>query len=151
MFDVPMKFEREEEPSKSFYLNTDLELYCEDRFDELAKVFEQQAVLMHYGKEGDGIWRAAIESKIGSSDVEKAPVDDIDFLLSIIEKLRGMTRTQWDDLDEADFNIGWQSASQNPYGELTLEPELLQRIVICQASVSVTIYPSSINDRESSE
>ncbi len=74
------------------------------------------------------------------------PTRDLGELLDVLESLDDGLKRLLAKSGTFDFNIGWQSSTHRPEGAFTIPSDLLHRISILGATLTVTVYPSSEND-----
>ena len=127
------------------YINTDLILLSDHDTASLATHLDKKCELLYCRQDENETWHLCVEAE-GSGmydDSDSSPERDIDLLLSVLDALEGPHRDLLSTCRSVDFNIGWIAPERRPQREFSLSAGLLQRIAAFNASLTVTVYPSS--------
>jgi len=120
------------------YLNTDLDLVCNDDLTELANALEAGgAFTLHVTKGDDGKWYATFETNKPHTE----PEPNISQMLAIIESLAEPLQSLWVRCTLREFNIGYDCGAQPWAFSQGLSTDLLRRIAAVGASLRITLYP----------
>lgn len=126
------------------YLNTDLDLICEEDLTELANAFEVRGAFpLHVTGGDDGKWYATFET----DEQHAEPDPNISRMLTIIESLPEPLRRIWMRCTLRVFDIGYDCGAK-PWGfHQSLSTDVLARIAAAGASLRITLYPDRHHDR----
>jgi hypothetical protein len=122
------------------YLNTDLDLVCQQDLNELARAFQVRGNhVLHVTEGDDGQWYATFESGEQHSEPELS----IAQLLSVIETLPEPLHARWMQCTRREFNIGYDCGEKPWAFNQGLSTDLLGRLAAVGASLRITLYPDS--------
>jgi hypothetical protein len=132
---------------KAGYLNTDLDLFGEEPFDSIILELGGAATLLHYRREkreGRVLWFACIEARNSRNQVNYSPQGDILSLINTVKTMNPQAKAEWLGLRRRDFNIGWEAQNIWPQEAVfSLSSEIMKELAEINATLSVTLYPSS--------
>jgi hypothetical protein len=123
------------------YLNTDLDLVCQQDLTELARTFEVSGCSpLHVTLGDDQNWYATFET----DEQHVEPELSITQMLTVIESLAEPLHSVWMKCTRREFNIGYDCGDEPWAFNQGLSSDLLRRIAAIGASLRWTLYP----DRE---
>ncbi|PQO26626.1 hypothetical protein [Blastopirellula marina] len=126
------------------YLNTDLDLCCDDDLTSLTAELESSgATPLHVTLSEDARWYATVETD--RQHVE--PEANIAELLTAIESLSSSSRSIWNRCSLREFNLGYDCGLKPWAFNQGLSAELLARIAAAGVSLRVTLYPHRPEER----
>lgn len=130
--------------SKIHYLNTDLEIVSNNDLTSLVAAFEGRGVYsLHFFHEKNA-WYARLETNQSYDEPEAT----ISKMLAVVESFSKTTRVVWDNCTRREFDIGYEGGQVPRSFNQVLSQQLLERITMAKASLSITIY-SPFSSKES--
>lgn len=120
------------------YLNTDLDLVCQQDLTELARAFEVSGCSpLHVALGDDQKWYATFET----DEQHAEPELSIAQMLTVIESLAEPFHSVWMKCTRREFNIGYDCGEKPWAFNQGLSAGLLGRLAAVGASLRITLYP----------
>jgi len=128
------------------YLNTDLDLVSVDDLTALAAALEAGGLFpLHVMRDDGGLWHASFETE----EQHTEPEPNITAILAVVESLDAPLRSAWAGCARREFNIGYDCGLEPWAFNQGLSAKLLGRMAAVGASLRVTLYSDSEEDRAS--
>jgi hypothetical protein len=122
------------------YLNTDLDLKASTEISALLDFLESQGISSLYVDRNEhGVWVASLETDRAFTD----PATNITAMLNVIDRLEGELLDLWRSLTCREFNIGYRCGDEPSAFSQDIPSDILDRISKLDASLRITLYPSS--------
>lgn len=123
------------------YLNTDLDLKSNVRFDSLAQFLRKAGMIeLTYGlmkKKWFGIYEVSTNQRNSEQTLRR--------FLKILERLSGDELKEWRGCNHKVFNIGFDCGNEPWAFSNSLSSDTLKRICALGAEIEITIYPEELS------